>query len=140
MTSDAVWQHWQLRHDPDGIAWLTLDCAGDGPNTLGRAVLEEFGQVLDALDAAPPRGLVLRSGKPAGFAAGADLREFDGYRDADEVTSLIRHVHGLFARLEAAPWSVACVIHGHCLGGGLELALACHWRVAHDLPSVQESY
>ena len=137
MTSDAVWQHWQLRHDPDGIAWLTLDCAGDGPNTLGRAVLEEFGQVLDALDAAPPRGLVLRSGKPAGFAAGADLREFDGYRDADEVASLIRHVHGLFARLEAAPWPVACVIHGHCLGGGLELALACHWRVAHDLPSTR---
>ena len=130
-------RHWRFERDADGIAWLTLDRADSGTNTLGAEVLIELEWQLDALDAAPPRGLVLRSGKDSGFIAGADVREFDAFANPDDIAALIRRVHALFARIETAPWPVACVIRGHCLGGGLELALACHWRIAHDVPATR---
>ena len=69
-------QHWKLERDAEGIAWATLDVAGSSTNTLGSAVMAELAGLLDELDRQPPTGLVIRSGKAAGFIAGADIEEF----------------------------------------------------------------
>ena len=128
------WRHWRLERDGDGLAWLTIDVVGAGANVLSREVLEELGAVLEALEAEPPRGLVLRSGKAGGFVAGADVRELAAVRDRAEALALVRQGQALLGRLEALPCPTVALIHGYCLGGGLELALACTWRVADDDP------
>lgn len=123
---------WTLDRDVDGIAWLTLDVPGGSANTLGRAVLAEFAEHLAELEKQPPRGLVIRSGKRSGFIAGADIREFTQLRSVDEALDLIRHGQGIFDRLERLPCPTVAAIAGFCVGGGLELALACRYRVAVD--------
>ena len=65
--------HWQLHRESSGIAIATLDRAGESTNALSQAVMTELGQLLDQLEAAPPAGLIIRSGKAAGFIAGADI-------------------------------------------------------------------
>lgn len=131
---DGMATNWRLRHDQDGVAWLTLDCAGSAVNTLSAPVLAELASMLDALDARPPRGLVIRSAKPAGFAAGADIDEFAALNGAQEARALIARGWDLFARLAAVRYPTLALIHGHCLGGGLELALACRYRLVADEP------
>ena len=123
---------WHLERDAQGIATLTLDRPGASANTLGRAVLEELGTRLDELASDPPRGLVVRSGKPSGFVAGADIREFTALRSEAEAYELIHLGQHVLARLEALPCPSVAAIHGFALGGGLELALACHYRVCAD--------
>lgn len=68
--------HWQLEVDADGVAWATLDKAGEAANSLSSVVMNELGLLLDQLDTYPPKGLIFRSGKSAGFIAGADIQEF----------------------------------------------------------------
>lgn len=125
-------KHWTLTRDDAGLAWLAFDQADSAVNTLSTDTLDEFAQALDALEADPPAGLVLTSGKPSGFIAGADVKRFAGMRDAREAEALIRHAHALLFRLEKLSCPSVAAIHGHCLGGGLELALACTWRIATD--------
>lgn len=125
-------RHWRLARGADELLWLGLDCADADTNTLASAVLLEFGQVLDRIATERPRGLVLYSPKTNGFAAGADVREFDGWTDAAEIAAKIGEVHALFARLESLPFASVARLHGFCLGGGLELALACRHQVAAD--------
>ncbi|MCU0620083.1 MAG: fatty acid oxidation complex subunit alpha FadJ [Gemmatimonadales bacterium] len=121
-----------------GIAVVTLDVAGAPVNTLSRAVGDEFAALLDRLAADPVvRGIVLLSGKPDSFIAGADIEEFTRLRTAEEATALSRWGQALIGRVEALPKPVVAAIHGTCLGGGLELALGCHWRVATDHPRTQ---
>ena len=72
------WRHWKLALDENGIAWLAIDKAGASANTLSEEVLTELNDVLEHLERAPPKGLVLRSAKPGGFIAGADIGEFRG--------------------------------------------------------------
>src|SRR5262249_36756271 len=74
-------RHWRLARDEDAVAWLALDKAGTSANTLSEEVLAELDQVLAELEREPPKGLVLRSAKPAGFIAGADIGEFRGMTD-----------------------------------------------------------
>lgn len=124
--------HWQLSRDDDGIAWLAFDQADSRVNTLSAATLAEFADVLTRLEAAPPAGLVIRSTKPGGFIAGADVRQFAGMTDPGKAAALIRNAHALLFRLEKLPCPSVAAIHGHCLGGGLELALACTYRLATD--------
>ncbi len=122
-------KHWRAVRDADGIETLTFDRADSRSNTLGRAVVEELEAAVDALEADPPKGLIVASGKDDHFAYGADVTEFEGLSDAEEVEGLIRRVHALFDRLEALDCPTVAMIHGPCLGGGLELALACDHRV-----------
>ena len=122
--------HWRLTLDDDSIAWLLLDRAGENTNTLSDEVLEELDEMLVQIEEMRPKGLVLRSAKAAGFIAGADVRDFQGADDAAVVRPRLAHAHGILERLEALPFPTIAVIHGFCLGGGLELALACRWRVA----------
>ena len=136
--------HWQRHDDPHGITWLTLDQAGSRSNTLSRPVLEEFAGLLEGLHAAPPRGVVIASGKSTGFIAGADIREFAQLTDAETAYALVRQGQQVMDRLATLPGPSVAMIAGHALGGGLELALACRYRVCVEseagmlgLPEVQ---
>jgi len=141
-TPVAAPRHWHGERDADNIHWLTLDKDGASTNTLSQDVLAAFDSVLDELAANPPAGLVIRSGKANGFIAGADVSEFRGLRDPGAVEQLVRRGHAILDRLEALPYPTVALINGFCLGGGLELALACRYRVASadarlGLPEVQ---
>ncbi len=125
-------QNWVLTRDTDDIAWLALECPGQSTNTLSTAVLEELGGIVDELTGSRPRGLVLYSTKPSGFIVGADVREFKQLDDPVETANKIDIVHELFSRIERFPFPTVARVHGFCLGGGLELALACRYRVAVD--------
>ena len=127
MTSPTAWT---LERDGEDMAWLTLDVPGGSANTLGRSVLEELAGHLDTLEAQPPRGLIIRSGKRSGFIAGADIREFVALRNVEQALDLIRHGQRIFDRLERLPCATIALINGFCMGGGLELALACRHRLA----------
>ena len=120
----------------DGILVLTLDVPGEKVNTLGRRMMGEFGELLTRLETRTEevRGVVLRSGKPDGFIAGADIKDFTAIRSALEAETLSREGQALLGRLEALPMPVVAAIHGPCLGGGLETALACRYRVVSDDP------
>jgi 3-hydroxyacyl-CoA dehydrogenase/enoyl-CoA hydratase/3-hydroxybutyryl-CoA epimerase len=135
---------WSIANEPDGIAVLTLDIPGKSANTLGAAVLQELATVLDGIERAPPAGLIIRSGKPGGFIAGADINEFTTFATADDALRSIRLGQGLCDRIAALPCPTVALLQGFALGGGLELALACRYRVGVDdgkltlgLPEVQ---
>jgi 3-hydroxyacyl-CoA dehydrogenase/enoyl-CoA hydratase/3-hydroxybutyryl-CoA epimerase len=129
------WSNWRLRNDEDGIAWLLFDKKDSSANTLSEPVLTELNAVLDKLERDRPRGLVIRSGKPGGFVAGADIAQFEGVTDVTQLETLLRGGHEIFDRLDRLPIPTIAVIHGYCLGGGLELALACDHRLAVDSAS-----
>jgi 3-hydroxyacyl-CoA dehydrogenase/enoyl-CoA hydratase/3-hydroxybutyryl-CoA epimerase len=128
---------WTLARDAEGLAWLAFVRADRTTNTLSRAVLDELMQVLDALDAEKPLGLVIRSGKANGFIAGADVDEFANIGDAQQAQALVRHGWDVFDRLANVSYPTLALIRGFCLGGGLELALACRYRVVVDEPSTR---
>ena len=129
--------HWKLERDAAGLAWATLDRQGTSTNTLSREVMGEFAALLDELDRSPPKGLVIRSGKPAGFIAGADIEEFTRLDTPATARELVQRGWDLFNRLAAVRYPTLALIRGHCMGGGLELALACRYRVAVDEPGTR---
>lgn len=130
-------KHWQLLRDADGIAWATLDKQGASANTLSADVMAEFGRLLDALERDPPKGLVFRSGKSAGFIAGADIEEFTKVDSAAAARALVRRGWDAYNRLAALPFPTLALVRGHCMGGGLELALACRYRIVVDEPGTR---
>ncbi|MBU0602480.1 MAG: enoyl-CoA hydratase/isomerase family protein [Gammaproteobacteria bacterium] len=132
-------RHWRLARDADGLAWLTFDRADERVNTLSADAMRELGAVLDALDAEPPRGLVIESGKSGGFIAGADIAEFGRVSGADGARLLVARGWDLFNRLAAVPWPTCALVRGFCVGGGTELALACRFIVAVDEPGTRFS-
>ena len=137
-STPGSWRHWSLTRDADGIAWLTLDKAGASANTLSSDVMAELNAVLDALDRDPPKGLVIRSGKTSGFIAGADVDEFGAGTDIEAgARQIVERGLRTFDRLAAVPYPTLALIRGFCLGGGLELALACRYRVVVDEPSTR---
>ncbi|HEV2219918.1 MAG TPA: 3-hydroxyacyl-CoA dehydrogenase NAD-binding domain-containing protein, partial [Casimicrobiaceae bacterium] len=121
----------------DGIAWLAFDKAGTATNTLSTSTLAELNEVLDRLDREPPTGLVIRSAKRSGFIAGADVDGFGDIGDAQAARALVERGWNAFERLARAPYPTLALIRGFCLGGGLELALACRYRVVVDEPSTR---
>jgi 3-hydroxyacyl-CoA dehydrogenase/enoyl-CoA hydratase/3-hydroxybutyryl-CoA epimerase len=126
------YRNFKLTHDGDGIAWLLFDRANASANTLSADVLEELDLVLAAFENQRPAGIVIRSAKKSGFIAGADVNEFRGATDPRPVETSIGRAHAVIDRLEALRIPTAAVIHGFCLGGGLEVALACQSRIAID--------
>ena len=131
------WKHWRLRREDTGLAWLDLDKADASANVLSAEVMREFASVLDALDAAPPKALVIASAKPAGFIAGADIEEFSGLDSVLAARALVERGWKLFNRLAAVSYPTLALIRGHCMGGGLELALACRYRIVVDEPGTK---
>ncbi len=130
-------EHWKLNRDPDGFARLTFDKAGTTTNTLSAAVLAELNEALDLLDREPPKGLVIASGKANGFIAGADIDEFGEVRTEADALALVKRGWDTFERLAAVRYPTLALIRGFCLGGGMELALACRYRVVVDEPSTR---
>jgi 3-hydroxyacyl-CoA dehydrogenase/enoyl-CoA hydratase/3-hydroxybutyryl-CoA epimerase len=135
---------WRYEADAGGIGTLWLDVPERSANTLSSVVLTELGAVLDGIEASPPRGLILRSGKSSGFIAGADVNEFTTLRSVDEALVMIRRGQRLCDRVAALPCPTVALLQGFALGGGMELALACRYRVGVDdgklalgLPEVQ---
>jgi 3-hydroxyacyl-CoA dehydrogenase/enoyl-CoA hydratase/3-hydroxybutyryl-CoA epimerase len=129
-------KHWRLHYD-DGVAWATLDRQGEAANALSAEVLAELAEMLDGFDREPPKGLVFRSGKEAGFIAGADIEEFAHLDSAEKGRALIARGWDLFNRLAAVPYPTLALVRGHCLGGGLELALACRTLLVVDEPGTK---
>jgi len=130
-------KHWQLETDENGLAWLTLDKAEAAANSLSAEVLGELSEALYQLDLYPPKGLIIRSGKAAGFIAGADIEEFSQLDTPEKGHDLVARGWNLFNRLAAVNYPTLAIIRGHCLGGGLELALACRYRIAVDEPATK---
>ncbi|MFO7857117.1 MAG: 3-hydroxyacyl-CoA dehydrogenase NAD-binding domain-containing protein [Paracoccaceae bacterium] len=120
---------WRLARDEAGVAWLALDRGEGSANAIGRDALEGLDAVLEGLEADPPKALAIRSAKPAGFAVGADVEELKALEGEAEVERLLEEGLSVLDRLEAQTFPTVAVIHGHCLGAGLELALACDRRI-----------
>ncbi len=129
--------HWKLEHDHENILWVACDRANENTNSLSQAVLTEFGDVMTYAESQTLDGLVIFSAKENGFIAGADIREFEAYDSAEEVTALITRGHELLLRLETLPCHTVAAVHGFCLGGGLELALACNYIIARNTPDTR---
>lgn len=122
----------RYRADEAGTAWLGIDCAGSNVNRLSRNVLDDLVTALEHFSRQPPTAVVIHSCKPSGFIAGADIDEFDALDSPEAARALIAHGWDAFERLASLPCPTLALIRGHCLGGGLELALACRYRVAVD--------
>jgi len=120
---------WREETDAGGIVWLTLDIPQASVNTLSSPVLEELGRIISTVAKRSPRGVVLRSGKTSGFILGADVKEFTILKSVDEARALVERGHRVLAELESLPCPTVALIEGFALGGGLELALACRYRV-----------
>jgi 3-hydroxyacyl-CoA dehydrogenase/enoyl-CoA hydratase/3-hydroxybutyryl-CoA epimerase len=130
-------QHWTISRDADGFATLAFDKAGTAVNTLSAAVLAELNEALDTLDREPPKGLVIRSGKAGGFIAGADVDELGDVKDEAGAIAIVKRGWDAFERLANVKYPTLALIRGFCLGGGLELALACRYRVVVDEPGTR---
>ncbi len=125
--------NWRTARDASGIVTVTLDVAGGGANVLSTKVMRELDDVVDAV--AKDRAVsavVFTSARDGVFIAGADVNEFAGMTDTAAAAATVRAAHRTFARIAALPPPTVAVINGHCLGGGLELALACDYRVCVD--------
>jgi 3-hydroxyacyl-CoA dehydrogenase / enoyl-CoA hydratase / 3-hydroxybutyryl-CoA epimerase len=127
-------KHWSFVTDLEKIGWLTIHSPEGSVNTLSRAAIMELetlvARIEDLASSDELVGVVLLSGKESGFIAGADVSEFDAMSDFSVLPEALRRTHALFARIEALKVPFVAGIHGFCLGGGLELALACHYRIA----------
>jgi 3-hydroxyacyl-CoA dehydrogenase/enoyl-CoA hydratase/3-hydroxybutyryl-CoA epimerase len=126
----SPYRNFKLTRDGEGVAWLLFDREGTSANTLSADLLEELDKVLAELENQRPTGLVIRSAKKSGFIAGADVNAFRGATDVGAVELEIGRAHAVIDRLEALPVPSVAVMHGFCLGGGLEVALACQMRIA----------
>ncbi|WP_046027656.1 fatty acid oxidation complex subunit alpha FadJ [Vibrio vulnificus] len=134
-----------LKIDEQNIAWLGIDVPNEKMNTLQAAFADEMKAIFAQLkDCSGLKGLIVHSLKPDNFVAGADVRMLEACKTAPEAEALARQGQELFQQLSDLPYPVVAAIHGPCLGGGLELALACDFRVCSDddatrlgLPEVQ---
>jgi 3-hydroxyacyl-CoA dehydrogenase/enoyl-CoA hydratase/3-hydroxybutyryl-CoA epimerase len=134
-----------LKIDEQNIAWLAIDVPNEKMNTLQAAFADEMKEIFAQLkDTSGVKGMIIHSLKPDNFVAGADVRMLEACTTASEAEALAKQGQELFKQLSELPYPVVAAIHGPCLGGGLELALACDYRVCTDsdktrlgLPEVQ---
>ena len=126
--------NWRFEVDFEKIGWLTIDTPGAPVNTLSRLATTELETALlrveDLIASGEVIGLVIQSGKDSGFIAGADVSEFDSMSDPAVLPQALKRAHAVMDRIENMKAPVVATISGFCLGGGLELALACHYTVA----------
>jgi 3-hydroxyacyl-CoA dehydrogenase / enoyl-CoA hydratase / 3-hydroxybutyryl-CoA epimerase len=131
------WKHWRLELTNDNIGFLTFDRAKpdgttDSTNTFSSEALRELSAISTQLKSNPVKGLAILSAKENGFAAGADIDEFTSFTTYAEAAAMTKLGCDTFDQIEALPFPTVAMIHGFCMGGGLELSLACTYRVADD--------
>lgn len=143
MISKAL-KHFRLEYGTDGQTTVWIDVAGHSMNVFNSSVIEELTQIVADLEKTADNTIVFRSSKASGFFAGADVNQIASLTCRDDVNEVIQQGQALFARIEAMKVRTVAAIHGPCLGGGLEFALACSHRIALDnsstklgLPEVQ---
>jgi len=135
MVMTGAEKFWRTERDADGVEFWIFDTPDARVNVLSKAALKELEGLIAAAEAAPPKGIIIRSGKEKGFIAGADVNEFlQMNASIDVVREHIHWTQSVFDRLERLPCKTVSAIDGFCLGGGLEMALACDYRVAVDEP------
>ncbi len=133
MNTTQSYKNWRLETDEEQILWLYFDKENASVNTLNRPVMEELSTIIDTLaNDTTHKGLILTSAKKNGFIAGADISQFSQFKDIEEATSVLTLGQTILQKLEDLKMPVVAMIDGFCLGGGLELALACHYRVAEE--------
>ncbi len=125
-------RHWQVEARADGVVLVTIDREGQAVNALSQDMLIELGDLLERLAIDPPRGVVFRSGKASGFVAGADVKEFQEFDARGTVKDALFRGQQALQKLAELPCPTVAAIHGYCMGGGTELALACRYRVASN--------
>jgi len=136
---NAVSAHWRWEKDRDGLVWLTFDRQGQSANTFSREAMQELGTALGAIRLTEPKGLVIRSAKDS-FIAGADVNEFVRFKSPAEALEFTRLGWDVLQELRSLPFPTTAMINGYCMGGGLELALACKYRVALDEPKTRFAF
>src|SRR5436190_14284287 len=129
-------KHWRWEIDKERLAWLTFDKEGESTNTFSRQALEELRTALRAIGAERPRGLIIRSAKE-NFIAGADVEEFTRFQTPQEAMSFVKLGWDVFQELHELPFPTTAMVNGFCMGGGVELSLACKYRVALDDPKTR---
>jgi len=121
-------KHWRMDRDSNDICWVTIDRADTTVNTLHSEVMQELDELLEVIEKEAPAGVVIRSGKESGFVFGADISQFGEMSTEEEAQAMVGKGQAILARLAALPMPTVALIHGNCLGGGFELALACDYR------------
>ena len=128
----------RVERQVNGVAHLVMDDPARKVNVIGEAAIADLERAVAVLESDPQlRGVVLMSGKPGTFVAGADVNEIAAVTEREAVLALVRRVHSVFARIAALHCPTVAAIDGICLGGGTELALACDSRVATEEPHTQ---
>lgn len=130
-------RHCRTELREDGIAVITLDRADKPVNALAQALIDELGQIVERLAIEPPKGVVFISAKPGGFSPGADIGEFEDFFARGTIADAIGKGHKVFEAIARLRCPTVAAIHGHCFGGGMELSLACDYRVAADTPETR---
>jgi len=134
----TAYKHWRLETDAGHVLWIYCDKYQSSVNTLDKEVMDEFSAILDAVSKTQEyRGIVFASGKKTGFIAGADIKQFPLYKDAASIEYTLQLGQKICAKLESLRCPTVAMIKGFCLGGGLELALACRYRIAEDSPKTR---
>ncbi len=138
MSADT-YQNWNVEQDSDNIVWLKIDVQGSNTNVLSTDVFAEFQQILTQLAQNLPAGVAIISAKPKGFIAGADVKEFTQITTQQQALEKVQFGQSVFDQLDQLQCPTIAVINGFCMGGGLELSLACDYRIALDDPSTRIS-
>ncbi|MBS0336663.1 MAG: enoyl-CoA hydratase/isomerase family protein, partial [Proteobacteria bacterium] len=128
---DTLYKHWRYSQDAQGLVWLTFDKQGESANTFSREALDELSAALDAIAALSPKAMIVRSAK-ASFIAGADVEQFTKFASPGEALDFVRAGWDVFQKLHDLPFPTTAMVNGYCMGGGLELSLACRYIVALD--------
>lgn len=129
----SKYKHWEMHTDADGIVWLGMDRKDTTVNSLHAEALDDLNSLLQEISQINgAKGLVIYSLKINGFIAGADINALANFKNPSDAVDFLRKGQAVFSRLEMLPIPTVAMIDGFCMGGGLELALACDYRIATD--------
>lgn len=128
-----TYKHWRLERDADDILWLYFDKQNASVNTLDRESMFELNDIIDSLENdTTHKGLIIASAKSNGYIAGANISEFNKFKDVNEAVEMLKKGQNIFGKINALKMPSVAMIDGFCVGGGTELVLGCHYRVAED--------
>ena len=127
------YKHWQMQIDASYIIWLGINRKNAAVNTINDEVLDELNGLLHEISQTKDaKGLIIYSLKSKGFIAGADVNAFAHFDHPSQAVDFLRKGQAVFSHLESLTIPTVAMIDGFCMGGGLELALACNYRIATD--------